>query len=231
MAFRAIDTPVEEWVGTTTARTSHPITMPSGTGGGILVLYAINTSAVSLTLPGSPWVLINQGTNSTGDFRVILWLPPGQTQANTAITSTSARSVGYVFRIGAGTSDVWTPEYVSGQGTDVNPDPPNFTPAPSWGTGDTTWMAVAQWRNGQTLVTGFPAGYTLATDAQYTNGASGVGLAWATKQLNAGTEDPPTFALTAGTNRQWVADTIAIPQLAVAAAPTVYYAPDSILPH
>lgn len=104
-------------------------------------------------------------------------------------------------------------------GSDTNPDPLTLDPF-NWATEDTLWIAVAAC-DGTPTFTGFPTSYTqedhttAGGHAASSGGAGGAGLAMAYRQLNAGSEDPGTFTISA--TEQWAALTVAVrPAAAVA---------------
>ena len=97
--------------------------------------------------------------------------------------------------------------YAGGGTVSAIPDPSSLTP--SWGAADTLWIAAAAWDNASRALSSYPANYT--ANQVYANGANSsanVGTVAATRQLNAATEDPGVFTISA--DEQWAAFTIAI---------------------
>lgn len=215
MAYRGISaTPGNFGTGTGTSVTSHPITYPSGTGGGILWLHGLNTPG-TVTAPASPWVQLEQDIAGGSDVLIVCWLPPGNTESAVNITCTTAcRSAGWTWRIDG--SDSWTPEHAGTNSSSVNPDSPSLTP--SWNSGgasDTVWASFEVNRNASsTTVSSFPASYALQTGYDSTTGAAaGVGVGYAFRQQNTtAAEDPGAFTLSV--SRNWAAVTIGIKPVA-----------------
>lgn len=215
MTFRTVGTALNV-NNSTVGGATHNITMPTGSGGGILVTYAVNNPG-TITPPSSPWVtLVNQATGGP-DAALVFWLPPGSAQANTtfATVTATARSEGYMYRITG--EDAWTPAVSVTTGSSVNPDSPTLSPP--WGLGDTTWMSMGVWRNASaTTLTTYPANYTIQQlYGANTGAAAGVGHGNAQRQNTVATEDPGAYTI--GTSRAWGAVTIGIMQ--VAAGPVV----------
>jgi PKD repeat protein len=97
------------------------------------------------------------------------------------------------------------PEAATVTGSSQNPNPPNL--APSWGAGDTLWFAACGYDQGQRTVTAYPANYTNGQNDR-SNNNQGCGVGTAIRQLNAASENPGTFTLSAA--EQWIAATVAI---------------------
>jgi hypothetical protein len=142
-----------------------------------------------------------------GPWRVIR-IPAAQWEGTIGTTfSTGGASDGAVERAGA-------------QGSTSTPDPTSLDPF-NWASEDTLWIAVAAW-DGTPTGTGYPTNYTQedhTTAGGHTatsGGAGGAGLAVSYRQLNASSEDPGTFTISA--SEQWAAITIAV-RPAAAAAP------------
>jgi hypothetical protein len=119
----------------------------------------------------SPWVL-NLDASETGTVSFILI--PAATWHGTTV-----------------------PEGVAWVNVDTtNPDPPSLNPA-GWGTEDTLWIAVVAYDLGTVTVSAYPANYTDDQTNIRGNNASGTGHGVATRSLNAASDDPGTFTLSA----------------------------------
>jgi hypothetical protein len=94
----------------------------------------------------------------------------------------------------------------------TNPNPLSLDPN-NWATEDTLWIAMASW-DGTPTGTGYPTNYTQedhTTAGGHTatsGGAGGAGLAVCYRKLNASSEDPGTFTISA--SEQWEAMTFAV---------------------
>lgn len=98
-------------------------------------------------------------------------------------------------------------------GASTLPNPPTLTP--SWGAADTLWLVVAG-ASGAVTASAYPTNYTDGNDDATSSGTA-ASIASARRALNAATEDPGTFTISASTN--WVAQTLAVRPAAGAAVP------------
>lgn len=101
----------------------------------------------------------------------------------------------------------------SGGTTSSTPNPPSVTP--SWGADDTLWVAAMAADTSRT-VSAFPTNYT-TTSSDVSGGAGGATLGVAFRSLNAASQDPGTFTISA--NDDWACFTVAIRPAAAAVAP------------
>src|SRR3990172_2787877 len=90
-------------------------------------------------------------------------------------------------------------------GTNSAPDPANAVP--DWPQGETLWIAFAGHDNGTVSTDSGPSSYANFRNDRWNN-VDGVGLASARRELDASSENPGTFALSA--SEEWRAQTIAI---------------------
>jgi hypothetical protein len=92
-----------------------------------------------------------------------------------------------------------------------NSTSPNSTAiTPSWGSADTLFISLLgiNTSSGSPTVSAYPTNYT-GNNSNITEGSlSGVGVAWATRELAAATDDPGAWTLTAA--NAWSAQTVAI---------------------
>jgi hypothetical protein len=91
-------------------------------------------------------------------------------------------------------------------GSSTSPNPPALNPA-GWAIENTLWLAVAAHDNTATT-TGFPANYDENQIDIDVGSAGGTGLAYATRDLNAASDDPGSFTISPG--RVWAAVTLAV---------------------
>ncbi|RJP54311.1 MAG: hypothetical protein C4583_03030 [Anaerolineaceae bacterium] len=101
------------------------------------------------------------------------------------------------------------PEQLSVNVADPDPfDPPSLTP--SWGALDTLWLAIISYRSALVTVSAFPANHP-NSQAQYQHsGGTGTdgGIAIAARNLNATSNDPDAYTVSATSNGR--ARTVAI---------------------
>jgi hypothetical protein len=99
--------------------------------------------------------------------------------------------------------------------SNTNPNPPSLDPS-AWATEDTSWIAYFG-SDATRTVSGFPTGYDNNQHADNTGGISGITHGFATRNLNAASENPGTFTL--DSNDFWVAVTVAVRPVSVGATP------------
>lgn len=88
----------------------------------------------------------------------------------------------------------------------ANPNPSGLDPA-DWGVEDTLWMVVYGW-DGAASNSAYPASYTNNQTTSAAGGAGGVGIAAATRELAAASENPGTATVSAA--GEWTAQLIAV---------------------
>jgi hypothetical protein len=133
----------------------------------------------------------------------------GATLSIAVDVTVSGASTSYRFTDYTGTPEAGT----TATGTSTTPDPPNLTP--SWGADDDTWIVVCACTNNTSDLTA-PTNY--GSLSQPRDSGSTQQLASATRDLNATSENPGTFAN--ANNAGWSANTVAIRGVA-AGQPTV----------
>ncbi len=135
--------------------TSHPVTLPSGSGGVLLVLVStyIGTATISVG-SGSGWSAVNATTINGNYIAAWLWKVSDGSDALTLSLSTSRVATITVLRITGATT-------VDGAGSSAAAvtawNAPSLTPAP--GLQPYVWLAVYFCNQSTTLVP--PSGYTL----------------------------------------------------------------------
>ena len=196
-----------------TAATSHLVAMPAVVDTGDLLLCVLNMGfGYTVTTPGG-WSAIE---NSNTRLAVYAKDAAGTEDGTTVdfVSATAAEAVAQVYRItgwnGTVPTDIATATLTTG--TSSNPDPGSVTP--SWGALDTLWIAVERSAAGET-VSSYPANYTNGT---YDFVASNIALATSRREINAATENPGTYTISA--SGTWYAVTIAVRPAAVAPVPT-----------
>lgn len=196
--------------------TSHTVNLPASISSGDLLIVFFSCDAVETTTwPSSnAWydgVLVDEvGFNHTCD--VVYRIADGTEGSTITVTTGTAEQSEHIsYRITAwhGTTP---PEAVDDGGVQTNqPDPPSLTP--SWGSGDTLWIAGQTNNDGTSTVTTWPTNYT----SNQLNPGSGVGsvaVGVATRENATSSENPSAFTITA--TEHAVAFTIAVRPAAAA---------------
>lgn len=191
--------------GTANFTTSYPVTLPSGTGGRFLLLFE-RGNACTTTWPGGWTSLI---TNTVNDWAFEARYADGNTTAPTLTTSVTTIGAWRCIRI-TGEHPATAPE-VSSVATATSTAPNSGVLDPTgWGTEDTLWLSV--YSSAATAgPSGYPAGYAGASVSNSNGGT----VAYATRGLNAGSEDPGAFTQTSAV---WFAATFAVRPAPVTAA-------------
>jgi hypothetical protein len=189
MPFPAFGTPS---TGTAVSNTSHTIVMPA-------------------SVPVGATILLNIATDNAGTYTM-------GTQAGTFTRLRREASAGSVvheiwYKLNADGTEggVSVSLTLSATGELGNSTSPNSTAiTPSWGSADTLFISLLgiNTSSGSPTVSAYPTNYT-GNNSNITEGSlSGVGVAWATRELAAATDDPGAWTLTAA--NAWSAQTVAI---------------------
>lgn len=193
------------------------LTLPAGvTVGDLLVVNAAyDGDGTQIVAVGSGWTRAANITSSTALTAAVFWkIADGNDALTLDLQGNSAGETGVAvcYRITghAATGPVecaQTEAYIVDGTVTATPNPPSLSP--SWGAADTLWIAAASWDNASRTLSSYPSGYT-ANQALANGGvaSANVAAAMATRELNAATEDPGVFTISAGD--QWAAFTIAI---------------------
>lgn len=183
--------------------TIFPIAYPSGAARGDLLVCMIVALSASTTFTfEGDWtqLSVRQAAtfSTTSAYTVADGLNTG-TQVTLSVTSTATRYICYRFTVGT----FVPPPYgvLSATGLNANPDPPSLTGG--GGIKDYVWLAWAAW-SGTAIRLACPTSYDTPIDVTGTS----PGLSVCQRQLNAATENPGTFTLSALS--LWDAQTIAI---------------------
>lgn len=206
MAFPTVESVTETAFA---SGTSHNVSMPATVNSGDLLITLFgNDSNATVTTP-SGWTLIDNTVNGTDPrFSSYYRIADGSEDGTTVdfVTSADEAASAQVYRIsgwhGTTAPEIGTPA----TGSSAAPDPSSTTP--SWGAADTLWIATAGWNRDRT-VSAYPTNYTgNNTDTVSGAGAGGVGVGSATRDLNATSDDPGTFTISA--SDPWISYTIAV---------------------
>jgi hypothetical protein len=204
------------------------ITLPAGvTAGDRLVVIAgwdlTIGDAATMGLTGSGWSKRREDLSSANIAAVYEKVADGNDALTVTLSGNGAAELGSYLALRITGHDPAAPVEVASQNhndvagtTTATPTPPGLTP--SWGADDTLWIAAAAWDNASRSLSAYPVSYV--SNLTYADGgaqSAAVGVAAATRELNAATETPGAFTLTAV--EQWSAFTIAVKPVAPDAGP------------
>lgn len=192
--------------------TTQNITLPTGiSSGDLCVIIFSNDGAqtVSVTTPASGWSgPIGQGVGPSNNNRLsVLWRWCDGTESSTiTVTITSTEGCAWTaYRI-SGADSTTDPEIsATASGTSTAPNADNLTP--SWGSEDTLWIVLYGW-DGNVAHSTYPTNYGSNQLTDRWANVAGCGVASATRELAASSENPGAAAI--GASDQWVAYTLAI---------------------
>jgi hypothetical protein len=175
--------------------TSVAVTIPGTFAAGDLLLihHAVEDGAAVATPAG--WVKRYAGTNLPSSVFFYRWAD-GSEGGTVTVTSTGTTAYAYWSARVVGADPAKNPEAGTVvEVTTANPNPPSLTP--SWGSEKTLWL-VALAAQGTRTVSAYPANYT-GNQSEVTSGttATDARSAIATRELQAASEDPGTFTMSA----------------------------------
>jgi hypothetical protein len=192
--------------------TAHPITIPVGASGDLLVAVFSVDGNPTVSTTSSGWTKLAQASNGTNVTGAIFWkMASGSTSAADALslTTTSAeRSSHITYRIRGATGISGT----AANGNSTNSNPPAHTAAEA----AFLWIAT---RSGDdvTVATAAPSGYTFLETVPAGNAAgASTNAAFQVLGSASATQDPSNFT---SATEQWVSYTLAI----LGPAPVVTY--------
>lgn len=200
------------------AQTAHAVPIPADpVSAGMLIVVFLATNAANFTSIDTAGYTskgsVAQGTDV--DLEVFCKVAAGgEESTNVDFTSGSANAVGMVGVVDNWKGSIDDIEFATASGASGNPDSPNLDPA--GGALDILWLSIGASDVARTLTT-YPSNYdSLSTPTPHnwlTNGGgSGVAGGWGVRELNAGSENPGAYVLSA--SDQWCAVTLAIPPVA-----------------
>lgn len=214
-----------------TNATSWTITYPTNIAAGdLLLLFVAMDGTVNATAAG----FTDVGGNSAAaiSLRALAKVADGtETGTFTATITSTEQGAWRIFRvtgwfggtINAASSGDSDSNGIAGRqtsGITANPDPVVLDPA-NWAAEDVVWFAAAAADTSRTF-SAFPTNYT-NTSSDVSGGASGASLGVARRALNASSEDPGTFTISASDD--WSAVTVAVRPAAAAASQVPYSSP------
>jgi len=184
---------------------THAINLPTGISAGDLLLVLFASDRYTQISWPSGWSTLFQ-TNDAWygtTFGVGVRIADGTEESTITVTTSSQDAFAYTtYRI---TNHGGIPDfaYIAGEPS-LNPDPSSLTPF--YGTKDTLWLAFED-NDGDVSVTAYPVNYTDGRNDRWADFA-GMGIGSARRQLNAASENPEVFTLSA--SKAWVAGVLAI---------------------
>lgn len=192
--------------------TSQDITLPSGISAGDLILIFFNNDGaqvISVTSPASGWEgPVGQDVSPSNSNRLsVLWRwADGSEGATITVSISSTEGCAWTcYRI-SGADQTTDPE-LSTATTGTSTAPNSGSLSPSWGAEDTLWFSVYGWDGNQSHST-YPTNYGSNQLTDRWANVAGAGIASASRELNASSEDPGAGAI--GGSDQWVAYTVAV---------------------
>jgi hypothetical protein len=200
--------------------TSHVINMPAGVAVGDLVIvgFCSDQDSTFSVSSGTGWTQIfERETGSTIRIAAYYKVADGSGDNLTIDTSAAQGTAHVSYRI-TGHDSGTAPEdpAVPGLDSSAAPNAPSLNPT-NWNVEDTLWIVFYGW-NGDISNSTYPANYSSNQVTNRWANVDGVGVAMATRELAAASDDPGAAALSGGTI--WVANTFAV-RPAATPAPTV----------
>jgi len=188
---------------TTADATTHTVTLATGAEvGDLLVVAVVFDGTPTVTWPAGWTQLQSNAATITRQIRY-RWADGTEPASLTLTTSAAEEMQARAWAIGD-PHPTAAPEVVVTSATSTAPNSPSLTP--SWGAKDTLWASYA-FVDESVNTTAYPASYTDNQFSANSGGATGVTLAVATRNLNAATEDPGAFTISA--SKLWAAWTVA----------------------
>jgi hypothetical protein len=192
--------------------TAKTVEVPAHAAGDRLVLVCGWDGAPTVSpaaVDGQSWVQVLSAANGTAcrlSVHEIINSSANAAAQNITVTlGASERGAARVYAIGGSHSSTASPA-LTATATSANPNPPSLDPS-GWAAEDTLWIAVMAHDAGNLAVTAGPVNYTDFAEHRIGTATTGAGFAFASRQLNAASEDPGVFTMTAEDS---VAATVAI---------------------
>ena len=192
---------------------SVTVTLPTGHAAGDLLIIGVSRDGTGSFSSLSGWTAVTPQSNG-GSILALWYKTRGTSESNPSVSWTTGVESGTWFSI-AITAGTWsgTPEFIGTTGSNTSPNPPSFSP--SWGYGQTLWLALNGWDGAFTSTT-ITTNYTLMTyQAGFTIGA---GHRTFQRANQVATEDPGSTNLSGSTT--WSSFTAAV-KPATYSGPTV----------
>lgn len=211
MAFPAVQTTATT-NGTTIA--ALIVNLPTGIVAGETLIVLIRSNvAGAITWPTGWTELFDGSPDGSADQTASAWRKADGTEGATiTLTGSNAKFAALAYRINAAADPTVTPPEFStaATGASTTPDPTSLSPA--GGAKDYLWLWLGTWEGEQTSPpANTPTNYTNSIGASSgTDGAvfTNCRAAGAQRQLNAASEDPPSWIISASDD--WTAYTLAV---------------------
>lgn len=205
MAFPVI---VAAEVSPSTGGSSIDVVIPSGSVGDILLSLIIIDGSDTPVEHTAGWEMPAKvgGTQITS---ALLWRIATGSDALTVTLPSASRNKGAItYRISGHGHSASVPLELAASSESFDAAPAPLALAPSWGAADTLWVAGFAMDNGSRDLVSYPADYTLSQQVFDSNVTSGALGALAGRNLNAASEAPGAFTVSA--SDQWLSYTVAI---------------------
>lgn len=199
-----------------TAAANKVCTLPSGISAGHLLILVLRSAGADTHSTPTGWTsLVLNDTADASDDTTSVWyrLATGTEGSTVTVNGTaSLKFAALCWRITGAIDPSTQPPQIStaATGTSTTPNPASLTP--TGGAKDYLWLWVGAWEGEQTSPpAGNPANYSNPAGASSgTAGAVATNcqVAGASRQLNAASEDPPSWTISASDD--WTAWTVAI---------------------
>jgi hypothetical protein len=204
--------------GSLSGSSQTPTLAAHSAGDRILLIYAVDGGASNYVSHTAGWDLLANVSNGAVCFLLAFELKSAASSSE-SITVTlggarTARAFSYTI---TGSDTATAVEVATATGISSGPNSPSVTP--SWGAADTLWVTAFGQDNSTITLSSYPGSYT---DNQLNYGAGTTStprVGGASQELNASSEDPGAFTLSA--SEQWTAITVAVKPAGGAATYTI----------
>jgi hypothetical protein len=199
--------PTIESVGqnSTSAGTSHAITLPSGVQTGDLLILVFATDGDNTITNWDTFTGLDSESNGTASFGAIGYRIATGSDACTIETSVSEPGSHVVYRISGHDSGQAPEASTVAEDTTALPDPTGVTP--TGGAKDYLWIHACTWDRNRT-VSAWNANFTLSRTYESGGGAGDCSVGISGRNENTTTKDPTYITISA--SDQWIAWTVAV---------------------
>jgi hypothetical protein len=202
-----------------TSVTSMAANLPSNIiSGDLLLAWASVRNAGTWTVPTNWTELDSQSSGGVGELTFFYKEADGTEGATATWTAGTGTTAAWHTRKVVGWDGTTAPEVAkstNGGGAATNTDPPNL--APSWGSDDNLFIAIAQLSAEAITYTAAPTNYDQFTNTSASSGGSVADIATAIRHLTASSDNPGVFTDSADA-RWWDAMTVGVKPASVVAA-------------
>lgn len=201
---------------TGTATTTHPLNLPASiSAGDLLLVFANFNGGPTVTDPAGWTVILGNYVGNVDEPRIYAKIASGSEGSTVTVTlNTSQRASAVSYRITGNRNGVTSSEIalssVANASSTLTPNPPNLTP--SWGSAANLWIAVGFSDSSDLVLSSYPTNYDLGQNAAIVSPANdnANSVLTASRLLTATSEDPGVFTMTAGSEEDWDAFTLAV---------------------